>query len=542
MTSQDNSSFSHLKPTSISPIPTQAGDLVVSLDCSTSASKAIIWDRQGNALAEGRAGLPMLQPHPTWYEQPAEAWWQSASEALCQAVAQVDASRLAAICITHQRETFVAVDRQGQPLHNAILWMDERARPLLGDLLSLYGAEHFHQVTGKPLSGNLTVAKLAWLRQHEPQVFGDAAMFLDVHGYLVQRLTGHYLTGWGCGDPMGLFDMRSNRWSEEILAGIGVRPDQLPEAFPPGTILGTIADEPARACHLPGGIPVIAGLGDGQSAGLGINITEPGECYLSLGTSIVSGAFSEAYLTSRAFRTMVGGVPGTYIFETVLLGGAYTVKWFIDNFTDLGQSSLPVEDALEAAARQVPAGAQGLMLVPYWNSAMNPYWDAAASGIMVGWTGSHQRQHMYRAILEGTAFEQRLHTTGVEQALGRQIERYIAVGGGARNDLWCQIIADVTGKPVYRTHSHEAAALGAGILAASAAGLFPDVRQAAQAMVHVDPVFFNPDPALHRYYSWLYDDVYVHLFPALQAYLDRLTELAADQEQGAPAQPNTGAG
>ncbi len=511
-----------------------AGDLLISLDCSTSACKAILWDRQGNPLAEGRASLPLLQPHPAWYEQPAETWWQSAGEAVRQAVTHVDLSRLAALGMAHQRETFVAVNTQGQPLHNALLWMDERARPLLADLVALYGAEHFRQVTGKPLSGNLTLAKIAWLRQNEPQVFHTAHKFLDVHGYLVYRLTGRFCTSWGSADPTGLFDMRHHRWSEEILAGIGLRPDQLPEAFPPGTILGTIHEEAAQACHLPGGLPVVAGLGDGQAAGLGVNITRPGECYLSLGTSIVSGAFSETYLTSGAFRTMYGGVPGTYVLETVLLGGAYTLKWFLDNFAQAEQptenQAASAEEVLEAAARQLPAGAQGLMLVPYWNSAMNPYWDAAASGITVGWTGIHQRPHLYRAIMEGTAFEQRLHTEGVEQALGQPISRYIAVGGGARSDLWCQIIADVTGKPVHRAYSPEATALGAGILAASAAGLFPGVRQAAQSMVHVDAVSFVPDAARHDYYSQLYEAVYIHLFPALQTYLDRLTELTANSQ------------
>ena len=509
-----------------------AGDLVLSLDCSTSACKAIIWDAQGSAVAEGRASLPLLQPHPLWHEQSAEAWWQSASEALRQAAAQVDPSRLAAMCITHQRETFVPIDKEGRPLRNAILWMDERAQPLLDELAARYGAEHFLKATGKPLSGNLTVGKIAWLRKNEPGVFRDAHMYLDVHSYLVWRLTGCFRTGWGCADPMGLFDMRTNQWSEEILAGIGVRPDQMPEAFPPGAILGTVADGPAEACRLPKGLPVAAGLGDGQSAGLGAGITQPGECYLSLGTSIVSGAFSEAYATSRAFRTMYGGVPGTYVFETVLLGGAYTIKWFVDNFADAGDAARSLtpsaEAAMEAEARSLPPGAQGLMLVPYWNSAMNPYWDAAASGVVAGWRGIHGRAHMYRAILEGTAFEQRLHTTGVEQALDRQISRYIAAGGGARSELWCQIIADVTGKPVHRARSPEAAALGAGILAASAAGIYSSIRQAALAMVHLDPVFFTPDPARHRYYSQLYEDVYVHLFPALQTYLDRLTQITAD--------------
>ncbi len=514
-------------------------DLVISLDCSTSASKAIIWDAQGNLVSEGRSDLLMMRPYPSWHEQPAESWWQSAVQALCQAVAQVNPDRLAAICIAHQRETFVPVNEQGDPLRSAILWMDERSRPYLPRLLELYGAQNFHEITGKPLSGNLAVGKIAWLQENEPRVVQAACKFLDVHGYLAHRLTGNFYTSWGSADPLGLFDMRANQWSTEVLSGVGLSPDRFPEAFPPGAILGAVTSEAARACRLPDGIPLVAGLGDGQCAGLGINITRPGECYLSLGTGMVSGTFSEEYKTDCAFRTMYGGIPDTYIFETVLLGGAYTVKWFLDNFSNLDQQAiglnLTTEDVMEAAARKVPAGSQGLLLLPYWNSAMNPYWDAAASGAILGWRGVHQRQHMYRAILEGIAFEQRLHTHGVEQALGRSVDRYIAVSGGARNELWCQIIADITGKPVYRTHSPEATALGAGILAAGATGLHPDIRTAAQAMVHLDPAFFTPNPEKHAFYSRLYQDVYQHLFPALRSYMARLTEIMADYEQTNPS-------
>jgi sugar (pentulose or hexulose) kinase len=173
-----------------------------------------------------------------------------------------------------------------------------------------------------------------------------------------------------------------------------------------------------------------------------------------------------------------------------------------------------------------------LMLVPYWNSAMNPYWDAAASGIVVGWRGIHTRAHLYRAILEGIAFEQRLHTEGVETALGQSVESYVAMGGGAKSERWLQIVADVTGKSVYRAMTTEAAALGAGILAATGAGLFPDVRAAAEAMTRIAPDPLLPDDARHEVYSRLYAEVYQHLFPALQPYLKRLTALAENTTSG----------
>jgi sugar (pentulose or hexulose) kinase len=514
-------------------------DLVIGIDSSTTACKAIVWDCQGNLVTQGRASLALQTPRPVWHEQPAEDWWTAACQALQMVTGQVDGRRLAGLCITHQRETFVPVNEQGYPLRNAILWMDVRSGPYLAGLAEVYDRDTFHKVTGKPLNGNLTIGKIAWLRENEPEIFNQTHRYLDTHAFLVQHLTGFARTGWGCADPTGLFDIQKNTWAEELLAAVGVHADQFPQVYPPGAVLGTVTAAAALSTGLPEGLPVVAGIGDGQACGLGANITSPGDTYLNLGTAVISGTFSKDCLTSSAFRTMCGGIAGTYLLETVILGGTYTITWFIKNFSCpsfLGIATSPAslnqdgnapsaEDALEELARQIPPGAEGLLLVPYWNSAMNPYWDASASGIVVGWRGVHQRQHLYRAILEGIAFEQRFHTLGVETELQHPVRRFIAMGGGARSDLWCQIIADVTGKPVLRTATHEAAALGAGILAAAGVGLFPGVRQAAEAMTQTQPQGFEPDIQRGLFYRQIYQEVYIHLFPALQPYLDRLSDL-----------------
>jgi len=130
----------------------------------------------------------------------------------------------------------------------------------------------------------------------------------------------------------GLFDTRQHRWADELVQAIGLRLDQLPEAFAPGEILGEVTHEAAIACGLPMGLPVVTGLGDGQSAGLGANVTRDRLAYLSLGTSVVSGACSESYVTDRAFRTMTSGLPGAFLLETVLLAGTYIINWFLDCF------------------------------------------------------------------------------------------------------------------------------------------------------------------------------------------------------------------
>jgi len=156
---------------------------------------------------------------------------------------------------------------------------------------------------------------------------------------------------------------------------------------------------------------------------------------------------------------------------------------------------------------------------------LGPYWDPFASGIIVGWRGFHRLPHLYRAILEGVAFEQCLGTLGVEKALGQPVKRYIAMGGGAQNDLWCQIVADITNKPVFRATTTETAALGAGILAATAVGCYANAREAAQEMTHILPQPIEPDALDHAFYNRLFEEVYRPLFPALQLYLDRLASI-----------------
>jgi sugar (pentulose or hexulose) kinase len=494
-------------------------NLVIGIDVSTTACKAIIWDLQGNPVAEGRAEIPLRKPQANWHEQSAEEWWTALKQSLRQASAQIDRGQLAGLCICPQRETFVPVDESGNPLRNAILWMDERASGLLPFIEENLGPEKFHQITGKPLSGNLTIAKILWLREHELEVFTRTHKFLDVAAYLNHKLTGEYATGWGIADPTGLFDMQRDQWSASILGYLGLQTEQLPIAYPAGTVIGEVTPDTAQTCGLPVGLPVIAGLGDGQAAGLGANITQAGQAYLSLGTSVVSGTYSENYITTLAFRTMYG-IPGAYSLETVLLGGTYTLDWFMENFS--GGRSV---EQLEAEIREIPPGSEGLMLVPYWNSAMNPYWDATASGITIGWRGYHGPAHLYRAILEGISFELRLHFEGVESAMNARIEHLIAMGGGSHSDLWCQMIADVSGKSIQRAKVNQATTLGAGILAAMGTGLGSNIRETAQSMTRDPEKTFVPDSRRHDLYGRLYDRIYVDLFPILKEYLSRLSLL-----------------
>ena len=506
--------------------------LVVGIDSSTTGCKAIAWDQTGRAVAEGRTSYQLLEPEPNWYEHDAERWWDGACVVLRELLGHVDGARIDALCITHQRESFVPVDASGRPVRNAILWLDERSRAQVAFLEQAIGGNRFHRITGRPLTTNPSLPKIVWLMQHEPEVVRRTDRFLDTHAFLIYRLTGAFRTSLASADPMGLVDMRAFAWATDLIQELGLRTEQFPDLVAPGAVIGHVTDEAAAATGLPAGLPVVAGAGDGQCAGLGANATGGARASLNLGTAVVSGVVSTHYVTDRAFRTLCAPVAGSYFLETVIQGGGFTVGWFVDRFaSDLRDSWLPLgpEEMLEAAAAKIAPGSQGLVLVPYWNHAMTPYWDPAASGITIGWTGAHGREHFYRAILEGVAFEQRLVGDGIMAATGQPFSEYVTLGGGSRSDLWCQILADVTGVPIARATTAEATCLGAGVLAAAAAGWYPDVQSAAAGMTGTTERF-APDTETRAVYDRLFNEVYQPLFPTLQPLIHRLADLAHGAE------------
>jgi xylulokinase len=497
-------------------------DYVIGIDCSTTATKAVVWDERGREVAEGRATFDLSSPQPDWGEQNAEDWWESTKTALRRVAQVVDTRRIGAIGITHQRETFVCLNEEDHPIRPAILWLDSRAR----DEVAKYGSKEVHRITGKPPNPTPGFYKMLWLKEHEPMTLEQSARVVDVHAFLVHRMTGHWRTSWATADPLGLVDMQSFDWSDELLDMVGLDREQMCELYAPGEVIGELRDDVAREIGLPAGLPIISGVGDGQAAGLGANITEPGRAYLNLGTAVVSGTYSENYSWGNEYRVLSGPIPRTYTLETLLAAGTYTVSWFVEKFASVNAKELGLdlstEQILETAAAQLEPGSGGLLAVPYWNNALTPYWDFNARGILVGMTGAHGKAHVYRAILEGIAFEQRLMTDGAESGLEKPVELVVALGGGAQSSLWCQMIADVMQRPVSVAQETESTCLGSGMLAAAASGLHGDIREAAEAMSG-ERIRYEPDEKRGAVYDRIYE-VYKEIYPSLRPLFPKLSD------------------
>ncbi|MGH7118637.1 MAG: xylulokinase [Acetobacteraceae bacterium] len=497
-------------------------DLVIGLDSSTTATKAIAWNSAGTAVAVGRAAIPMRNPMPGHYEQDAADWWNAACASLRELAAKIDPARIAGLAIANQRETIGFFAADGAPLRSAIIWLDDRAGAQVERFGAEFGAERVHAISGKPLDVIPCLYRLIWLRENEPEVFRATDVVADVHGYLCFRLTARWSTSTASADPMGMLDMERLDWSEEIIGAAGIPRAKLLPLQRPGMHAGEVTPAAAAATGLRAGTPVFTGGGDGQCAGAGVGTVRPGSAYINLGTAVVSGSYSPTYVHDRAFRTETAVAEDGYICETCLRAGTFLIDWLVREMFGIeaaGQAAALSE--LERQASALSVGAGGILLLPYWQGSMTPHWDMRARGVVAGISGSSRRADLFRAVLEGIALDLACSATRAGAAIGREIEQFIAIGGGATSDLWMQIIADATARPVLRSTTIEASSLGAAMAAAKGVGWFPTIAEAASAMVGATSRRFMPDAGRVARYAAL-RDLHAELWPALAAWNRRL--------------------
>lgn len=493
-------------------------DTVIAIDSSTTATKAVAYRADGTVAASASVPHPSTNPRPGWHEQDPDDWWAGVRGAVSAVVAQLEnPARVRALAITHQRETFVCTDAELRPLRPAVLWMDARA----GDQIARYGSAAVHRLSGKPPDTTPSIYKLAWLREHEPAVLRAAERVGDVQAVLAARLTGRWATSTASADTLGLFDLAARSWDAALLEVAGVRENQLPDLVPTGDVIAPLLPGVAGDLGLPPETPLVAGLGDGQSAGLALGADEPGVAYLNLGTSAVMGVNAAQYRWDAGVRTLDGMRPGTYTLESVLNAASYLASWCRREFMD----GIDVAEA-ESRAALIEPGAEGLLVLPYWNAAQTPWWDPTARGAVVGWHGRHTAAHLYRACLEGVAFELAEHVVRLESATGVPIRVVRAVGGGSRSALWTAIVAAVVERPLHVFGDVEASAAGAGQLALEyvAGGSRPSLLAAGGTPVPVH------DDLAARYRP--FTDAQRELYPGLRGVFARLA--AVEREAPTP--------
>jgi xylulokinase len=498
---------------------------LLGIDLGTTSLRALVVDADGTVLGQASAPYPTAQPEPGWTQQEPDDWWQACRSAVAELQAQGLLPQVKAVGLTGQMHGSVFLDRQRRVLRPAILWNDQRTAAEAADIEGRVGLRRLIGLTGNRALTGFTAPKVLWLRRHERGLFRRLRHLLLPKDYLRLRLTGELATDVADASGTLLFDVRARRWSGEVMRLLELDEALLPTALESPAVSGRVTARAAADLGLPKGTPVVAGAGDQAAGAVGAGAVSPGVVMVSIGTSGVVFTAAERPAIERQGRlhAFCHAVPGLWHVMGVMLSAGGSFGWLAST---LGKS----EERLSELAGRSPAGAGGLVFLPYLSGERTPHADPLARGAFVGLTASHGPGDLARAVMEGVAFGLR-DSLELVRGLGLPVEEVRLIGGGARSPLWRQIVAGVFGLPILGLEAEEGAAYGAALLAGVGAGLWRDVPEACRAAVRTAGGV-DPQPRAVPLYDELYHR-YRELYPRLKDSFAALHALAA----GSAARP-----
>lgn len=473
--------------------------MFIGLDLGTSGLKGIVIDESQRVVAEATEPLEVQRPHDSWSEQrPAD--WIAAADAVMRALSQqTDMGAVKGIGLSGQMHGATLLDASDEVLRPCILWNDTRSSE---EAAALDGDPKFRELTGNIVFPGFTAPKLAWVKKHEPEIFGRVAKVLLPKDYLRLWLTGEHVAEMSDAAGTAWLDTGARDWSDALLEATDLKREHMPRLVEGSEVSGTVRAELASGWGLSGDVVVAGGGGDNAASAVGVGVAEAGEAFVSLGTSGVLFAASDAYQPdpATAVHTFCHALPGTWHQMGVILAAADALNWY---------AKLAGEPAAELTGRLGPLRAPGRTLfLPYLGGERTPHNDAKIRAQFLHLDHASDRDAMTRAVLEGVTHAVRDSFTAL-QATGTRIDRLIAVGGGSKSDYWVKAIATSLDLPVELPVSGDyGGAFGAARLAIMAAtGAGAEIASAPQIerTVEPEPALVAPFQEAHERYRAAYN-------------------------------------
>ena len=485
---------------------------LLTLDNGTSSTKAALWSLDGQVLAESTQPYELNRPQPTWAEIDAELWWQAACRAIHDVLARsrIDPRQVRAVALDGISWTLLAVDDAARPLYPALIWLDRRAEEEAARLRALPSANRLVDLSANPLDPAYITPKLAWLRDHQPRIFEQAACFLTASGFLTARLTGELTCDYTQAYGYHFFDMRRACWDAEAAGVSGVPLAKLPRLCRCDEIAGRVTPRAALETGLPAGIPVLAGCLDAAAGALGAGLTRLGQANEQGGQAGGMAISLDRVVVEPRLIFSHHVLPGQYLLQGGTVGGG-SLGWLRD-LVDPGLSF----EALGAEAAQAAPGANGVIFLPYMAGERTPLWNTRARGGFIGLSYTTTRADLARAVMEGCALAV-YHNIKVAEETGVVVTEYLGSGGATRSPVWCQIKADIYGKP-FVVARRAGGGEGGHLLGLFALGMRAlgecDSAGALVENLLVERLVFEPDAKRHAQYQEIF-----------QAYLDTSRKL-----------------
>lgn len=475
---------------------------LLGVDIGTEGCKAIVFNLRGESLARSYQQYSITIPQPTWAEQDPQQWWKAVRKSVADVVKQASKRRgeISCVSVSGQSPVLVPVDRRGNALMNALIWMDRRA---------VEQSKTMAQTVGVTDDASMNLPKAIWVKENRPQIFQETYKFLQTTDFVEFKLTDNFVTDWLNAGTFH-FDYRRHEWPTDLLNQLKIPVEKFPKVLRSSEIVGTVTDMAARETGLKKGTPVAAGGIDAYLAMIGVNALTVGSTCEITGSSTCLMAPSRQEVPDPEKRVQCEKfplLPNFWITWGTMSSTGASLRWF----RDIIEPKASYQD-LDVEAEKAPPGSGGLIFLPYLMGERSPIWDTYARGVFIGLSLDHSRKQLIRAILEGCAFGIR-HNLEIMEQLGAKVDEIRSCGGAAKSRVFGQIKADVTGKPVVVLREIEASALGAAILASVGAGFYPNLRKAAENMGHTE-CKISPRKDLFKKYDFsfrMYKDAYLHL-------------------------------
>jgi gluconokinase len=485
-----------------------ASDFILSVDIGTSAAKAVLFDADLNQVAIVKKHYPIHAPHRGWSEQEPEVILDAVLGATREMTDPLsESTRILGISFSSQLCSVLAVDMDGKPLTNSLIWSDTRSAEIAQSISQHPAAQGIHQRTGCPIDAMYPLAKIRWLKRNVE--LPDDTRFISIKEYVIYRLIAQWVVDWSVASATGLFDIDKHRWDETALSLLDITPANLSELVAPRCVFTKWNKGITELMGLPPDVQLVIGGGDGPLASVGVGAYDSSSLAVNVGTSAAARLMvpePEVDPEGRLWTYVVD--EDMWVIGGSVSSGGVVYDWLLRNLfagTDETKYDSRIGDIHERAERlasAVPPGAENLIFIPYLGGELSPDWHPHTRGSFFGLGFVHNRGHLVRAVLEGITRSVYRVLESIRSLPNGQFNEIRVTGGLTSSPMWLQIAADMLGSPILVPESSEGSARGAAMVAMIALGLRSDIQDFADLMVGRQRV--DPREEVHAYYEKQY--------------------------------------
>jgi xylulokinase len=492
---------------------------LMGIDIGTTATKITLIDLNGLVVASVEKPSTLLSPYPGWAEEDANQWWQNVQVGVPECIhkASIDSSQIAAVGTSGMAPAIVLLDEHDQVARNAILQNDARAVNEIEYLRNITDPADILRRTGSLITQQTIGTKILWLSRHEPQVMKKAIRLMGSYEFVTHRLTGAYYIERNWALESGYFDLDREDWDDDNLGISTIHRDLLAKVYWPSEIIGHVSQQAASLTGLKFGTPVVAGSADHIASSFSSGLKNQGEMLVKLGGAGDIMISLDKIIVDESLFLDYHIIPKKFIASGCMASSGSLIKWFRNQFAP--QMDYP---DLDQAAEAIPAGSNGLILLPYFLGEKTPIQDPLARGTLVGLTLSHTLAHVYRAVLEGISYGF-FHHLEVFAKHGMTPTKARCANGGARSVLWKQVTADVLGIRLEQVADHPGSSLGAAFCAGMGVGIFKTWEE-IERYIKISDITL-PDLENHIRYQKMFS-IYREIYESLKDKYPRLAEIA----------------